>query len=190
MTSARTISLRGGLHARLARPTDTDAAAVIAYFDRVTLETDFAPFGPGEYPRNLEQEALHLRNYLDPSKGLALHAVIGTELAGIVTISRQRPPRIHHCGLLGISVVQKYWGVGLGRALCEAAILEARHIGLLRIELHTRQDNHRAIALYEALGFEHEGRLRGAFRVGTVEYDDLVMGLRLHAGPGPVCPSG
>ena len=56
---------------------------------------------------------------------------------------------------------------------------------LLRIELHTRQDNGRAIALYEALGFEHEGRLRGAFRVGTVEYDDLVMGLRLHAEPHP-----
>jgi RimJ/RimL family protein N-acetyltransferase len=185
MMMSRVVSLRSDLHAELARLVDTDAAAVLAYFDRVTAETDFAPFGPGEYPRSLEEEALHLRNYADPSKGVALKASIGGELAGVVTISRLRAPRVHHNGQLGISILQKYWGVGLGRALCEAAIVAARHIGLLRIELHTRQDNQRAIALYEALGFEHEGRLRGAFRVGTVEYDDLVMALRLHAEPAP-----
>jgi RimJ/RimL family protein N-acetyltransferase len=90
-------------------------------------------------------------------------------------------PRVHHRGELGVSVRQKYWGLGIGRALCEAAILEARHIGLTRIELHTRHDNTRAIALYEALGFQLEGRVRGSFLVGELEHDDLLMGLRLHA---------
>jgi RimJ/RimL family protein N-acetyltransferase len=185
--TARAVSLREGLHAELARLVEADAPAVLAYFDRVTGETDFAPFGPGEYPRNIEEEGAKLHGLAEnPSQGVALGARIAGELAGIATITALRAPRVRHNGTLGVSVLQKYWGVGLGRALCEQAILEARGIGLSRIELHTRQDNHRAIALYEDLGFQHEGRLRGAFlrgafRVGPVEYDDLVMALRLHA---------
>jgi RimJ/RimL family protein N-acetyltransferase len=177
----QTISLRGGLHAELSRTVEADAAAVVAYFNQVSAETDFAAFGGGGYPRNAEEEVLHLRSLAQPSKGLMLKGVISGELAGIVGINRLGAARVQHNGILGISVLKKYWSVGLGRALCEAAILEARQIGLLRIELRTRHDNHRAIALYEALGFQHEGRLRGAFKVDEAEYDDLLMALRLHA---------
>jgi RimJ/RimL family protein N-acetyltransferase len=109
-----------------------------------------------------------------------LMAKVGVEIAGIVTIHRFARSRVHHRGELGVSVQQKFWGLGIGRALCEAAILEARHIGLTRIDLHTRHDNARAIALYENLGFQLEGRIRAAFRVGELLHDDLAMGLRLH----------
>jgi RimJ/RimL family protein N-acetyltransferase len=179
--TARLVSLRGGLHAELVHLDEGDAPATLAYFHRVSRETDFLGFGAGEYPRSVEEEAQSWRAFSDPAKGLALAARIDGELAGILTLSRPRLPRVQHAGQLGISVLKQYWGVGLGRALCEQGIVEARQIGISRIELHTRQDNHRAIALYEALGFEHEGRLRGAYRIGAVEYDDVVMGLRLHA---------
>lgn len=184
MASGRYISLRGGLHAELRSLVEADAAAVVAYFNEVSAESDFAPFGPGEYPRSVQEEAAKLRGLSSAGEGLALCATIGEELAGIVTITRLRAPRVRHSGTLGVSVVRRYWGMGLGRALCEQAILEARQLGLLRIELRTRHDNHRAIALYEALGFQHEGRLRGAFRVGGLEYDDLLMALRLHGESG------
>jgi RimJ/RimL family protein N-acetyltransferase len=177
----QTISLRGGLHAELSRTVEADAAAVVAYFNQVSAETDFGGFGPGGYPRNIQEEVLHIRSLAQPDKGLMLKAVIAGELAGIIGINRLGAPRVQHNGILGISVLKKYWSIGLGRALCEAAILEARHIGLLRIELRTRHDNHRAIALYEALGFQHEGRLRGAFMVDEAEYDDMLMALRLRA---------
>lgn len=175
------VSLRGGQHAAIARVVEADAAAVVAYFDWVSNETDFAAFGPGGYGRTVADEVLHIRSLSDPNKGLMLKATIASELAGIVAINRFGAPRVRHGGVLGISVLQKYWGIGLGRALCEAAIVEARHIGLTRIELRARHDNQRAVALYEALGFQLEGRLRGAFRVDQAEHDDLLMALRLHA---------
>jgi RimJ/RimL family protein N-acetyltransferase len=175
------VSLRGGQNAEIARTVEADAAAVVSYFNRVRGETDFAAFGGGGYPRNVEEEVLHIRSLAQPSKGLMLKATIAGELAGIVGINRLAAPRVQHNGILGVSVLKKYWSLGLGRALCEAAILEARHIGLLRIELRTRHDNQRAIALYEALGFQHEGRLRGAFVVDEAEYDDMLMALRLQA---------
>lgn len=177
----QTISLRGGWRAELSRTIEADAAAVVAYFNQVSAETDFAAFGPGGYPRSVAEEVLHIRSLAQPNKGLMLKAVIGGELAGIVAVNRLGAPRVQHNGILGVSVLKSYWSIGLGRALCEAAILEARHIGLRRIELRTRHDNHRAIALYEALGFQHEGRLHGAFKVDEAEYDDMLMALRLHA---------
>jgi RimJ/RimL family protein N-acetyltransferase len=181
MTVSQTISLRGGLTAEIARVVEADAARVVAYFNQVSGETDFASFGAGRYPRNVEQELLHIRTLTLPSKGLMLKATVSGELAGIVGINRLGGPHVDHNGVLGISLLQKYWGVGLGRALCEAAFVEARHIGLTRIELRARHDNHRAIALYESLGFQHEGRLRGAFKVDETEHDDVLMALRLHS---------
>jgi RimJ/RimL family protein N-acetyltransferase len=38
-------------------------------------------------------------------------------------------------------------------------------MGLTRIELTVRTDNHNARALYERMGFEHEGLQRHAFLV-------------------------
>ena len=67
--------------------------------------------------------------------------------------------------------------------MCEALMPEARRLGLTRIELRVRQDNARAISLYETLGFQLEGTLRSAFKVGEVEYDDLIMSLLLRHEP-------
>jgi len=178
---ATTISLPGGAHATIARPVESDAVAVVAYFELVAGETDFLSFGAGEFRRTVEEEAADIRSFANPGRGLMLMAKVAGEIAGIVTIHRFARSRVHHRGELGVSVQQKFWGRGIGRALCEAAILEARHIGLTRIDLHTRHDNARAIALYENLGFQLEGRISAAFRVGELEHDDLAMGLRLNA---------
>ena len=174
------LSLRGGLHAVIRPATPEDAAEVLAFFEQVAAESDYLPFGAGEYGRNLEQQAEQLRAHQDPAHGVMLGSWIGPELAGLVGIHRLQRPRIRHRAQLGVSVLRKYWAHGLGRALCEAAIVEARRIGLSRIDLHVRADNTRAIALYEALGFVVEGRLRGAFKVGDVDYDDILMALHLH----------
>lgn len=176
-----TISLRGGLHATIRQSTPEDAHAVLEYFECVAAETDFLSFGAGEYGKNATEQAAQIRAFSTPDNGLMLQALLNDELAGIVTVHRQARPRLRHGGELGVSIRQKYWGLGLGRALCEAAIVEARLIGLTRIQLHVRADNLRAIALYEELGFQLEGRLHGAFKVRNVEYDDLIMTLRLSA---------
>jgi ribosomal protein S18 acetylase RimI-like enzyme len=45
-------------------------------------------------------------------------------------------------------------GQGIGRALLEHAVVQARADGVLRISLLTDPDNERAHALYRSLGFE------------------------------------
>jgi RimJ/RimL family protein N-acetyltransferase len=180
MRDAQTVSLRGGRHAVIAPATEHDAAALLAYLDDVGDESDFLTFGRGGPGLTLEQEATFVRDLRELENGVMLRASIDGEIAGVATLLRPRPARVRHMAQLGLSVRKKYWGLGLGRVLAEELILDARQLGLTRVELRVRHDNARAVSLYEALGFRLEGRLSGAFKVGDVEYDDLLMALRLH----------
>ena len=50
-------------------------------------------------------------------------------------------------------------------------------LGLHRVGLDVLSINTRAIAIYENIGFRHEGRLRAAYRAGDRWCDSVVMGI-------------
>jgi len=172
------IPLRDGRTAVIAPASEADAAAFLEHLEQVAGESDFMSFGPGESGHTLEQEVEYLKAFSDPATGLMLKAELEGTLSGVVTIVRGVRQRFRHTGLLGLSVRRDAWGLGVGRALTRAALELAKDSGIRRVTLYVRADNQRAIRLYESLGFQHEGRLVGAFAVGDLEYDDLVMGLR------------
>lgn len=183
MIEPQTVSLPAGQHAIIAPASEHDAEALLAYLDLVAGETDFLAFGRGEVGLTVEQEATFVRRLHAEGGGLILKATIDGEIAAVASLLRPSRSRIRHSASLSLSVQRKYWAMGLGRAMSEALMPEARRLGITRIELHVRQDNARAISLYETLGFQLEGTLRGAFKVGEVEYDDLIMSLLLPYAP-------
>ncbi len=97
--------------------------------------------------------------------------------AGVHPVS-DNPRQRHVCGI-GISIMTRYQGLGIGRALMETALDFAdRWANYSRIELTVHADNTRAIRLYESLGFAHEGRHREfSFRDGG--YADALFMARL-----------
>lgn len=101
--------------------------------------------------------------------------VIGTAGLGV-----GQNPRLRHIGSIGIMVHKDYQGQGVGRTLMEALLDLADHwLMLLRVELSVFEDNHRAIALYESLGFEKEGLKRlGAVRDGVYENEYYMSRIR------------
>ena len=81
---------------------------------------------------------------------------------------------------MGITVLRKHWGLGIGTHLIENLITWARAGGIIRkINLRTRENNHRAIALYKRLGFVVQGTLTREFYVDSEFYGSLVMGLEI-----------
>jgi RimJ/RimL family protein N-acetyltransferase len=82
-----------------------------------------------------------------------------------------------HLGVLGIGLAPEARHRGLGAILMRATIAKAWDQGLTRIELTVRTDNHNARALYERMGFEHEGIKRRAFLIDGVYHDLHAMAL-------------
>jgi ribosomal protein S18 acetylase RimI-like enzyme len=84
-----------------------------------------------------------------------------------------------HAGVLGVGVLSEFRGQGVGKALIVAAIEKAKAIGLTRIELVVREENMRAITLYEHVGFAVEGLKRHSTRIEGRYYNDFLMALLL-----------
>lgn len=84
---------------------------------------------------------------------------------------------VSHCGSLGIGVHPSYRRQGLGRRLLAACIDKAWQKGITRIELEAREDNHSAIALYEALGFQREAVKVDAMCFDGVYFNAVLMRL-------------
>jgi ribosomal protein S18 acetylase RimI-like enzyme len=79
----------------------------------------------------------------------------------------------------GLAVDPGMQGRGIGRALLDAAVEEARQRGARRLTLRVLSTNTAARAAYEAAGFEVEGVLRGEFVIDGREVDDVLMAREL-----------
>lgn len=84
-------------------------------------------------------------------------AIHDGKIIGWCDISALDRPVFAHIGSLGLGVLVPYRSQCVGKALMTAALQKAKLKGLTRIELSVRENNTRAIALYEKLGFEKEG---------------------------------
>ena len=102
----------------------------------------------------------------------------GTVVGWCDVLPNRRRVVYAHCGTLGIGLLPKFRGQGIGRRLMQRAIDAAFAFGLTRIELTVREDNVNAIALYKSLGFDIEGLHRNAVSIDG-HYENLCsMALR------------
>jgi ribosomal protein S18 acetylase RimI-like enzyme len=102
-------------------------------------------------------------------------ALVDNSVVGWCDILPKPRPVLRHTGVLGIGVVEDYRGHGIGPALLATTLKAARQRGITRVELHVRENNTRAIALYEKFGFVREGLLcRDVFVDGAYENSVLM----------------
>lgn len=105
----------------------------------------------------------------------------GFRVAGWLQLDVWPLARVRHVGRLELLVDGRLRRQGIGGALLDRAIRDARAGGVLRkLSLAVFADNGPAVALYRSRGFEEEGRRRAEVRMadGTLR-DDLLMALHL-----------
>jgi len=111
---------------------------------------------------------------------LVLGAWHGAELVGAIGVERDRREKVRHIGhLIGMMVKPEAQGRGIGRALLEAAVGEARAAGIELLTLSVTESNAGALALYESAGFDRFGVLRKALRIGTQYHAKVHMAREL-----------
>ncbi len=91
----------------------------------------------------------------------------GEHLVGVVSCERDPRAKVRHIGhVIGMMVRSERQGLGLGRALLDACIKEARAArGLVMLTLTVTAGNASAVHLYERAGFTRYGRLERAICV-------------------------
>lgn len=177
-TWPRHILLQNNRLLTLRPATPDDAPQVIAYVEQVSAESENLTFGPGEFDISLEQERGILQQMAHAVTSLYLLAEIEGEIVGTLTFSTEKRPRLQHGGEFGMSVLQKYWHLGIGAQMLTTFIAWARQTHLIRkINLRVRVDNFPAIHLYEKHGFVREGRRTREIYLHGQFIDVLLMGL-------------
>jgi ribosomal protein S18 acetylase RimI-like enzyme len=110
-----------------------------------------------------------------------LGAWLSGRLVGAVSCERDPRPKVNHIGhLIGMMVSADVQGQGIGRALLEACVAQARAAhGLVLLTLTVTAGNAAAVGLYERAGFQRHGRLDRAICVDGVYHakDQMVLAL-------------
>lgn len=80
-----------------------------------------------------------------------------------------------HVGRVGMGLLPSWRGHGLGRELLAMTMGDCERRGFFRVELEVFASNGRAVRLYEAMGFRHEGRALAACQLDGRWEDILHM---------------
>lgn len=100
------------------------------------------------------------------------------ELVGAITCERDARLKVRHIGhIVGMMVRPGLQGRGIGRALIEATIAQARSVPELELlTLTVTSTNQAAVSLYEKAGFVRYGQLPRAIKLGDKHLGkDLMM---------------
>jgi putative acetyltransferase len=160
-----------------------DAAGLVA-LDRMLAEIGDGMVQSVEQIATIEEEAARLAR---ESEDIGLVATDGDRIVGSADLRRLAPMRCHHVGVLSVGVHPGYHRRGIGRALMQTLIDEAKTLGLVRLELYVRGDNHEAQALYERLGFRHESTRDRFIRLDDGSFiGDRIYALFLDAPPATI----
>ncbi|MDI6619872.1 MAG: GNAT family N-acetyltransferase [Clostridiales bacterium] len=172
-----TYRLKDGSECIIRKATVKDAAEIVKYSNTVGGESDFLSYGRNEFGHNIDQEKQMIKEYNESLNRIILLALVHGEISGVLTFWGNCRKRLEHWGEMGISVLRKYWNIGVGTTLINYFFewAECNHI-IKKVDLMVREDNYHAIMLYKKMGFQIEGRIRMAMKKDGNYYDFFYMG--------------
>lgn len=114
----------------------------------------------------------------------------GGTLAGMIGLNHEtRLHNRHKATLVGMYVAQEFAGHGLGQALMQTVLQEARNCFVELIVLTVTEGNQAALALYRRAGFAAFGLEPDAMRVRGVSHGKVHMALQLPDTASALNPS-
>jgi RimJ/RimL family protein N-acetyltransferase len=163
---------------RTARVEDADATLTL-HRDIVKEDIFLEPILE-EFTRTVEEQERWIRQLREDERKVAFVAEVEGEIVGWIAFSSPDRLRLAHTGTIGILVKNGYRDKGIGKLLMQALLDWAtEHPSIEKVSLGVFASNHRAIALYEKMGFVEEARLVKAYKCSESEYIDGVVMAKL-----------
>lgn len=188
----RTVRLRSGAAVLLRSATPDDAQARIQMLRDVFADSPWLLSTPDEV-KPLPEMVAHIQRAAAHPAALAMHAIEldadGNEgkTVGSLGLHTGTHRKADHHVDLGMGLLTPFRGLGLGRAMLEAALDYAAGVpGLEIVYLGVIPENATAAALYRSVGFTEEGRQRGFLKLpGGSRHDHVLMALFVKPGLAP-----
>lgn len=154
----------------------SDAAELLTVSRKIGEETEFLVMDEKGIHLPEELLAIQLADLYESDTNVLFLAFLGDQIVGQASLKSASEKRIAHIAELGVSILQAYWGLGLGTILMEELLEWAEASGkIFRVELTVQAQNTRAIALYEKFGFKQEGILERGARGNDGRFLDVVL---------------
>lgn len=159
---------------RNARPEDSEA--LIEYLKVTAAETCFLVSEPEEITLTVEQEENYIKSKMEsPNELLLIGTIDGKQVGNCAINALGTRQRYQHRCSVAIALYQEYCGLGIGKQMMKAALVEAEKCGYEQVELEVVASNTSAIALYESLGFEIYGTMKNNMKYKDGTYEDAHM---------------
>lgn len=170
------ITLKNGKTAILKTPEIEDAEKLLNCIKIICRETNFlARYAEDWDTATIESEEKWIRNGRDSENDLIISCYIDGEIVGSCEISFFNSSKAYHRAGIGISILKKYWNIGIGSAMFEELLKAARaHVGTEIVELEFVEGNDRGQALYEKFGFKIVFVKPNAYKLKDGTYQNLV----------------
>ena len=154
-----------------------DAEQIKDLRETTSAETHFMARDPEDGKMNVERVRTVMDATAKSEREFMVTAFIGNQVIGDLGIMLIRPHvKYLHRAYLGMSIRQKYTGMGLGSFMMQVALEQAKKNGFEQVELGVYADNARARHLYEKNGFKEYGVNPRAFKLTDGTYiDEIIM---------------
>lgn len=142
-------------------------------------ESEYIPYVKDEFNISLEDEQRYIQSFSDSDNSILLLAVNEGKIIGCMNINGENRQMMRHGGRIGIGMLKKWRGKGVGTALFEYAIKWAKEKSPIEIlSLETFSINKTGQALYRKFGFEQTGTIPRHIKLSHEKYaDSLIMSL-------------
>lgn len=170
------ITLKNGITAILKTPEITDAKQLLYCIKTASAETAFLMKGAEDWnDMTVEKEEKWISDNRKSENNLVIACYIDGTVVGCCDITFFNGKKNYHRAGIGISIIKKYWSIGIGSAMFEVLTEIAKeHQSTEILELTFVEGNERGKALYEKFGFEIIGVIPDAYKMKDGSYQNLV----------------
>ena len=172
---AKTIELKNGQKAIFKTPEIEDGKMLLDCIRTTSGETPFLSRSAEDWANaTVESEEKWIQANRESERDYVITCYIDGIAVGSCEISFSGGSKTSHRAGLGISIIKKYWNLGIGSAMFrELMQLAEDHEGTEIVELEFVEGNTRAQALYEKFGFKIVSTKPNAFKCKDGTYQNL-----------------
>lgn len=170
------VKLKNNKTCILRNPNCEDAKEILQHMILTSGETENMLRYSDEITMSEAEERTYLSDIEVSTDAIMISAVVDGKIianGGFTPVSKLE--KCKHRAEFGISIQEKYWGLGIGFCIMSAILETARQAGYEQLELDVVTDNQRAIALYEKFGFKIFGTNEKAFRCRDGKYQAVYL---------------